>query len=147
MHDQIIYRERLWPGLAFPSFLVFMGASLAVAYQRAYHGNVGMVTLVISVLVTVAVTYAVSPQVIITSESLTAGKASIPRKYIGKIAILNVQESKHALGKAAYGNALTVTRAAIKNSVVIEVLDELDPHPYWQISTRNPQDLVKALQS
>jgi len=147
MSSDIVYRERLWPGLGFPSFLLFMGASLAIAYDRAYHGQVGLITMLISVAVTVLATWKISQVIEVTTEELRVGKAHIHRRHIGKIAILDAKQTAHALGGGAHGSALTVTRAAIKRSIVVEISDDNDPHPYWQFSTRKPEAVQSALQS
>jgi hypothetical protein len=147
MSSVIVYRERLWPGLGFPSFLLFMGASLAIAYERAYQGKVGLITMLISVVVTVLATWTISPVIEVTDTELRVGKARIHRRHIGKVAILEARQTKHALGAGAHGSALTVTRAAIKSSVIVEISDNEDPHPYWQFSTRKPEAVQSALQS
>jgi hypothetical protein len=36
-------------------------------------------------------------------------------------------------------------RAAIKESIVFDVTDETDPHPYWQFSSRKPEKIISAL--
>lgn len=147
MRAATLFRERLWPGVGFPSFMIFMGGSLAIAYQRAYHGQSGALTFFATIIVTVVTTFLVAPVVEVTHDLLRVGKARISREHLGKIAVLDAHQTKHALGQGAHGSALTVTRAAIKSSVLVEVRDENDPHPYWQFSTRRPAQLLQALQS
>jgi hypothetical protein len=45
----------------------------------------------------------------------------------------------------ANSNAHFQLRGGINCSVIIEVTDPLDPHPYWQVSTRKPDLLLAAL--
>jgi len=144
---EVVYRERLWPSLAVPGFLMFMGASLAIAYQHAYHGNSGLITLIMSVALTLLLTLAMSPAIEVTPNELRLGKARINRSFLGAIAALDADQTKHALGAGAHADALIISRAGIKASVVVEIKDESDPHPYWQFSSRNPETVLRALSS
>jgi hypothetical protein len=136
MTSDIVFRERLWPGLGIPTFLMFMGLSLAIAYQRVYHGNVGLITFFMSALVTVIVTIRLAPVVEISTENLRVGTATIARQHLGKVAVLDHRETSLALGQVAHRSALTVTRSGIASSVLVEILDQNDPHPYWLFSSR-----------
>jgi len=141
-----IYRERIWPSPALPSFLMFMGASLAIAYQRAYHGHVGLVTLALAIGVTSLITVASSPVVEITPDSLILGKAQIPRVHVGQVAVLDAEQTKKSLGVLGHHDAFIVTRSGIPNSIIVQIVDENDPHPYWQFSTRKPHKVASALE-
>jgi len=145
--SEVLYRERLWPSLAVPSFLMFLGSSLAIAYQHAYHGNSGLITLIMSVALTLWLTLAMSPAIEVTPNELRLGKARINRSHLGAIASLDAHQTKHALGQGAHADALIISRAGIKASVVVEIKDESDPHPYWQFSSRNPEIVLRALHS
>ena len=147
MLSNIVYRERIWPGLGFPSFLLFMGVSLAIAYQRAYDGHIGAIIITISLLLTCAITFASAPVLEISPTELQLGKAHIERIHLGKTSILDNIQSRHALGKGAHSGALSVTRSGIEATIIVEILDESDPHPYWIFSTRKPQLVLKALGS
>ena len=144
-NPQIIYRERIWPSLALPSFLLLMGASLAIAYQRAYHGYVGLTTFGIALGITSLITLASSPRVEVTQDSLRLGKAVIPRIHIGQVAVLDAQQTRKSLGASGHHDALTATRSGIAHSIIVQIIDENDPHPYWQFSTRKPQEVAAAL--
>jgi len=124
-----------------------MGASLAIAYQRAYHGNVGLVTFAVALGVTALVTLSSSPVVEVTKESLRLGRAEISRMHVGQVAVLDALQTKQSLGSAGHHDAFTATRSGIQNSIVVQIVDENDPHPYWQFSTRRPDKVVAALES
>jgi hypothetical protein len=145
--SEVLYRERLWPSFAVPSFLMFMGGSLAIAYQHAYHGNSGLITVILSLALTLWLTLAMSPAIEVTPYELRLGKARINRSLLGAIASLDAQQTKHALGQGAHADALIISRAGIEASVVVEITDESDPHPYWQFSSRNPEMVLRALHS
>jgi len=147
MNSEVVYRERIWPGVGLPGFLLFMGVSLAIAFQRAYQGKVGLIITIASALLASAVTFASAPMLEISSSELRLGKARIARSYLGKVAILNADQTQHALGPGAHAGALTVTRSGIKATVLVEILDENDPHPYWMFSTRGPLLVLEAMAS
>ena len=147
MSGGIAYRERLWPGLGMPSFLLFMGTSLSIAYQRAYHGRIGLIVFVVSVALTTIISVATSPMIRISEGQLTLGKAHIERRHLGQIALLDPQQARNAQGHGAHAHALTVIRSAARHLVLVEIIDEHDPHPYWMFSTRHPDEVLAALSS
>ena len=126
---------------------MFMGISLAIAFQRAYHGQVGAIITIVSIAITCAITYALAPVLEVSASELRIGKANISRGHLGKVAILDASQTQHASGQGAHAGALNVTRPGIKASIVVEILDESDPHPYWMFSTRRPLLVLKALAS
>ena len=147
MNTEVLYRERLWPGFAFPSFLTFMGASLGIAYQRAYHGHVGLLTFGCCVVVTGLATFALAVPVEVTTRELRVGRARISREHLGKIAVLNSSQTKEAMGHGAHASAMNVSRSGIKKSVLVEITDVRDPHPYWLFASRQPEAVAQALHS
>jgi len=147
MNSKVVYQERIWPGVGQPGFLLFMGISLAIAFQRAYHGHVGVIITIASALFVSVVTYASAPKLEISSSELRLGKARIARSYLGKVAVLNSNQTQHALGTGAHAGALTVTRSGVKATIIVEILDENDPHPYWMFSTRRPLLFLEAMAS
>ena len=58
---------------------------------------------------------------------------------------LSKSQTRESLHKHAHRLGYYVLKPWIAESVVIEVTDTEDPHPFWQISTRNPHRLAEAL--
>jgi hypothetical protein len=126
-------------------FAFIMTTSLGVAYSQAYGTELGLI-VAISTTLAVAVGLIVNtPLIQIDELNFRVGRARLPLQYVGKIQVLDDAQSKRARSTDANSNAHFQLRGGIKSSVIIEVTDPQDPHPYWQVSTRKPDSLVAAL--
>jgi hypothetical protein len=61
------------------------------------------------------------------------------------VANINAATSSGIASTDANSKAHFQLRGGIKGSVIVEVTDPQDPHPYWQVSTRKPESLIAAL--
>ena len=86
-----------------------------------------------------------SPSIRVTENNLFAGKAYVPRKFIGEVVEIGkdriFQERGPELDPASY----KVFQVTVKAAVKVYLKDPQDPTPYWIISTRKPDKLAKAL--
>lgn len=142
-----VYQERLWPSLGMWTFAFIMTVSLGIAYGRAYGNDLG---LVVAITTTLAVAIGIvvnTPLVQIDELNFRAGRARLPLQFVGQIQILDEQQSRRARSTDANSNAHFQLRGGIKSTVIVEVTDPQDPHPYWQVSTRKPDALIAALNS
>ncbi len=139
-----LYRERLTPSIFAFLFALFMIASLGIAYAHVYGNSVGWIITGILSPACVWAMYALSPVIEIDDDSLHLARAILPREFIGSVHELNDGETKDASGQAAHRDAYMVLRSWMPGSVIVEVVDQEDPHPYWHFSTRNPE-LVREL--
>lgn len=140
-----VFKERLWPSLGMWMFAVIMTSSLGVAYGRAYGNELG---LVVGISTTVAVAIGIivnTPLIQIDEANFRAGRARLPLQYVGQVKQLDEQQSRRARSTDANSNAHFQLRGGIKFSIIVEVTDPQDPHPYWQVSTRKPDELLAAL--
>jgi hypothetical protein len=122
-----------------------MTASLGIAYGRAFGSDLGIVVGVAASIVVAIGLVVNTPLIQIDELNLRVGKARLPLQYVGKIQKLDEEQSRRARSTDANSNAHFQLRGGIKNSVIVEVTDPQDPHPYWQVSTRNPDKLLAAL--
>lgn len=81
----------------------------------------------------------------VDANKLTAGRASIERKYLGKVEALSGEAARLAFGRDCDPAAYLVLRSYIRGAVRVEITDPRDPAPYWLIATRNPERLAAAL--
>jgi hypothetical protein len=140
-----VFQERLWPSIGMWVFAFIMTTSLGIAYSQAYGTELGLI-VAISTTLAVAVGLIVNtPLIQIDELNFRVGRARLPLQYVGKIQVLDDAQSKRARSTDANSNAHFQLRGGIKSSVIIEVTDPQDPHPYWQVSTRKPDSLVAAL--
>jgi hypothetical protein len=140
-----IFQERLWPSVGQWTFAYIMTSSLGIAYGRAYGMDLG---IVVGVAATVAVTIGLvvnTPLIQIDELNFRVGRARLPLEYVGKIQMLDEEQSRRARSTDANSNAHFQLRGGIKYTLLVEVTDPQDPHPYWQVSSRKPDSLVTAL--
>jgi hypothetical protein len=122
-----------------------MTASLGIAYGRAYGMDLG---LIVGIAATILVTIGLivnTPLIQVDELNFRVGRARLPLQYVGKIQKLDEEQSRRARSTDANSNAHFQLRGGIKNTVIVEVTDPQDPHPYWQVSSRNPDALINAL--
>ncbi len=76
---------------------------------------------------------------------LSAGGARIEPDWLGEVRALSPSQTKRILGVEAEASAWHVVRPYLTRSVRIEVKDPADPHPYWIVSSRSPDELAAAV--
>jgi hypothetical protein len=76
---------------------------------------------------------------------LRAGAARLPLRYVGHVDVVPRAGKQAALGPELDPTAFLMHRAWIGPVVRIEVTDPDSDTPYWIVSTRDPDALVKAL--
>lgn len=141
-----VFRERLWPSVGQWVFVLVMTSSLGIAYGRAFGNDLGlMVGIATTILLGIGMV-ANTPLIQIDELNFRVGRARLPLQYVGKIQKLDDRQSRRARSTDANSNAHFQLRGGIKNTIIVEVTDPQDPHPYWQVSTRKPDELIAALQ-
>jgi hypothetical protein len=140
-----VFQERLWPSVGQWVFAFIMTSSLGIAYGRAYGADLGIVVGIAASIVVVIGLVVNTPLIQIDELNFRVGRARLPLQYVGKIQKLDEEQSRRARSTDANSNAHFQLRGGIKNTVIVEVTDAEDPHPYWQVSSRNPDALIAAL--
>lgn len=139
------YRERLWPSVGVWLFWLLMTTSLGIAYGRVYGYIIGIIIGILSsILAVIALSFS-SPIIEVDELVVRAGAARLPLRFVGEIIELGKENTTQSLRNRAHHNAFFLTRGWIRESILIAVTDEQDPHPYWQISTRNPTTLSESI--
>jgi len=140
-----VYQERLWPSLGQWIFALIMTSSLGIAYGRAFGVELGIVVGVVATFLISIGLIVNTPLIQIDELNFRVGRARLPLDYVGKIQRLDEEQSRRARSTDANSNAHFQLRGGIKETVIVEVTDPQDPHPYWQLSTRKPAALMSAL--
>ncbi|MDP9999135.1 MULTISPECIES: DUF3093 domain-containing protein [Pseudarthrobacter] len=139
-----IFQERLWPnvwmwiiaaGVSSAGILVFAPITWAAGYTAA-----GVLFVIISVLLVVS-----TPSIVVTGDTLTVGRATIERRFIGAVETFREKEATAQRGTRLNGLAYLCIRGWIDPVVRIEITDPSDRTPYWLTSTRRPEELAAAL--
>jgi hypothetical protein len=140
----VIYREKLWPnvwiwiiaaGIAGAGILVFAPISTAAGFTAA-----GVLFAIMAVLLILS-----TPAVVVTGDSLTVGRASIERRFVGAVEAFRGEEATAERGTRLNALAYLCIRGWIDPVVKIVITDPSDQTPYWLTSTRRPEELTAAL--
>ncbi len=139
-----LYRERLWatPWLFISTILIVPAVMLVFA---PINFAVGVVLAIVFYAAIVIALLASAPVIRVTAAELLAGHARIPLEFIGEPVAFRGEEATLERGQRLDARAWLLIRGWIKPVVKVPVLDVDDPAPYWLISTRNPDQLVRVL--
>jgi hypothetical protein len=141
----VAYRERLhapwWVWLVG----VVLTGSLGIAYGYPLGAPAGWVVFVGCMGLVAWWLLATAPLVVVDDVVLRAGRARLPLRCAGRIAPLDAAQTRDARGRLADPAAYLCLRGWVAASVLVEVEDPDDPHPYWLVSTRHGHDLARAL--
>jgi hypothetical protein len=74
-----------------------------------------------------------------------AGRAKIELHHLGAAVALDKDATRRAAGVEADARAYLLLRPYLSRAVRVEVTDPADPAPYWLVSTRHGEALVRAL--
>jgi hypothetical protein len=138
------YRERLWaaPWIFISTALVMPAAILVFLPINIAAGIITAVVLEVAVLILIAVG---SPTIEVTDKTLIAGRALLPLEFVGTIAAYRDDEATDQRGLLLDARAWLLIRGWISPVIRVEITDPDDPTPYWIVSSRTPEALVKAI--
>jgi Protein of unknown function (DUF3093) len=140
----VIYKEKLWPnvwiwiiaaGVAGAGILMFAPISAAAGFTAA-----AVLFIIMAVLLILS-----TPAIVVTDESLTVGRASIERRFVGAVEGFRGAEATAERGTRLNALAYLCIRGWIDPVVKIGITDPSDQTPYWLTSTRHPDELTAAL--
>ena len=106
--------------------------------------EVGIAVSVAGGITLLLIAYFTSP-VIEVSDSMRAGRFTIPLDVMGEVTELTKESLKETIGVKSDARARMLIRAYVKTAVKIKMEDKADPTPYLVISTRRPKELAVAL--
>lgn len=141
------FDERLsvpwWWYLPSTGVAVLLGAEIHMGYPglRSWIGYAVLIPLAALVLVWLG-----RVRVQVRDGELRAGPASLPLRFVGRVDVIRDRDAKQeALGPDLDPAAHLLHRAWVRPVVRVEVTDPQDPTPYWVVSVRDADALVRAL--
>ena len=102
--DTVLYQERLWPspwiwllvlGFAGASIVTFAPIDIVIGYVAA-----AVVAVVLTVLLILS-----TPRIVVTPETLTVGKATIERRFLGAVSMHTGEDATYQRGPGLNGIA------------------------------------------
>lgn len=140
------YRERLWVPVSWWVIGMFFAVSFATAVGFAYGPLVSLAGggLAVAVVAVGLVRYG-STTIVVDRTGLRVGPYRLEAEYLGEVVCHTGEAARARLGPGADRRALLVTRGYLPACVEVGIDDPADPHPYWLVSTRHPEELAGAL--
>jgi hypothetical protein len=141
------YREVIRPSFWLLSFIYFLFLSLVVSIWAALGNTPALISLVF-LTASLALTAKRMEMVIeVNGGELRIDRAHIDFMYLGKVTALSADEMKKIRTRDADPAAYLAIRFWVSAGVKVEIKDPRDTTPYWIISTKRGEDLVKALKN
>jgi hypothetical protein len=81
----------------------------------------------------------------VTGDVLQVGQATLARRFVGRVEVVDRRNKQAALGPELDPAAYVLHRGWVGPLVRVEVTDPDDPTPYWVFSVREPDRLLSAL--
>lgn len=142
------YRETtFWPWWAVLTCLGLV-ALIAASFDRALGeiaSWVGWVVAAIGIAVMMWALWATRLRIEVDEEFISVNRAKLPRQWAGKAVGAKGQQARELRTQRSDARAFMASRPWLKGAVLVEVTDPADPHPYWYISCKRPDNLVRTL--
>ena len=144
----MLYRERLLPGPLILALGVALFLMVGAAYSRAFGSVLGVALGLLVSALFIGFACATAPYIRLEESDgacfLTAGRARISIEIVGSVSQLSPDRRVEIRRGRSADTAFSLIRGSLP-VVELEILDPLDPHGLWCLSTRNPQELIRAI--
>ncbi|MBT5807087.1 MAG: DUF3093 family protein [Actinobacteria bacterium] len=144
----MLYRERLLPGPLILALGVALFLMVGAAYSRAFGSVLGVALGLLVSALFIGFACATAPYIRLEESDgacfLTAGRARISIEVVGSVSQLSPDRRVEIRRGRSADTAFSLIRGSLP-VVELEILDPLDPHGLWCLSTRNPQELIRAI--
>ena len=144
----MLYRERLLPGPLILALGVALFLMVGAAYSRAFGSVLGVALGLLVSALFIGFACATAPYIRLEESDgacfLTAGRARISIEIVGSVSQLSPDRRVESRRGRSADTAFSLIRGSLP-VVELEILDPLDPHGLWCLSTRNPQELIRAI--
>lgn len=142
-----VFRERLLAPWWVFGIVLALVAMVAIAYGAALDPWFGGMTFACGGFSMSWLLWLTSPVVEVTDTALTAGRARLPRSSIEGATVLDAAGTRVHRGPLADARTFVLLRPWTASTAVLVTLnDSTDPHPTWILTSKHPDQLVRALQ-
>lgn len=143
--EDVLYREKLDP--AWWMWLLFLGLGVTVLISLAPIAIwLGIAAGALAIVIAAVVAYSRASRIVVTSEALQVGRARIERRFVGQVeAFTNSEDVRRVRGPELDARSFMNFSGSASGMCRIEIIDPVDPTPYWLTSTRRPHELAEAL--
>lgn len=139
MREVIIWPLRVW------IFAFSLGLAIVISIGVILSDLVLLLTLVIFACLILLFGFRSRLIIEVTGEHLKVRRASIEKKYIESVEVLDEKAMRFERGAGIDPQAFLAIRFWIKGGVKVQLNDQRDPTPYWLISSKNPEGIKAEL--
>lgn len=138
------YSERLGVPAAYWGIALFFGLSFVTAVTFM----LGELILLVSTVATVGlIAWTLlawgSLRITVDADGVRVGPSLLEWRYLGTVAVADRAVKARVLAR---DDVFLGLRPYVTGLVLIGVIDEADPHLCWLVSSRNPEELVRAIE-
>jgi len=144
--DRAVYVERLTVRPVWWAVALVIAVLGAAELAAGFHWRVGLIALAVALAPTLSVLVVLSRLTIrVDGRGIHAGGRTMTYDEMESVEALDAKRTKEQAGPAADPAAFLVFRGYVGESVLVRPLDPR-PVPYWLVSTRQPQQVVAAVE-
>jgi len=146
MPTERLYAERLLPTWWVWLFSAVLVATLTIAYGAALGRSAGVIVLITTGAVVIALLWVTAPTVVITGATLSVDKARLPRTAIAEVDVVDAARIRALRGPGSDARLFVALRPwSAKGGLLVTLADDQDPHPAWLFSSRHPARAAAVL--
>lgn len=123
-------------------FVLSLGIAV-LAFLGPWWG-IGVTVVAESLVAAVLVGYG-STRIVVDDAGVRVGRATIDYAYVREVRALDADRTLERLRTRADPRAYLVVRPYVRTSLELTLADPADPHPYWLISSRDAERLVRRI--
>ena len=139
------YSQVLAPPLWLLAFIYFLFLSFTISVWAALGNTPGLILWIFFTALLIILRSKIALRIHLRDGQLYVGRAHIELKYLGALTELNTDAMRLARGRDADSSAFLAIRFWQGRGIKIEIQDKQDATPYWLISTKKSNELVKAI--
>lgn len=141
----VIFREVIRPPLWLLSFIYFLFLSLVIAIWAAFDNRTALIAWIASTIGILVIALKSRSTISIDSNELRIGQAHIELKYLDSVERLNNDQMRLLRTRDADPAAYLAIRFWVSTGVKITLNDRRDLTPYWLVSSRKSEELMRTL--
>jgi hypothetical protein len=142
---QVLYDERLYVPVWVWGVAIVLASSLGIAFGAALGAPVGWTVFALAGGIAIGLLVAAAGRVRVDRSRLVAGRATLPVTSVGRVLALDRREAARLRGREADPRAFLYLKGWVPTAVRVDLVDRVDPTPYWYVTTRQPDRLADAL--
>lgn len=142
----VTYVERLAVPASYWLITAAFGATFIVAIG-GYFATFWFALIALVATVAMSLALAVYGRAVIRvgEDGIRVGRNLLEWRFVGGVSALDTARWRRRLGPEADARAFLCVRPFLHQGVEIVVDDKADPHPYWLVGSRHPQQLADAI--